>query len=130
MKYSIQQYAQALYDALHETAEKDHEKIIDKFVDILKTNQDLAKYEQIIDTYERLDNEARGVLKANVTTAREVKLDKGVIDKLNELAGTKLEVEHKVDDSLIGGVVIRMDDTLIDASVKGQLGKLKKSLSQ
>ena len=52
MKYSIQQYALALYQSLQDTAAKDQEKVIDNFIQILKTNQDLPRYEQIIEAYE------------------------------------------------------------------------------
>ncbi len=129
MKYSIQQYAQALYESLQDTAAKDYDKVIDNFIEVLKTNQDLPKYEQIIESYAQLDREQRGVTKASITTAQEIKIDKTIMDTLNDLAGIKLEMQQSVDESLVGGVVVRIDDTLIDGSVKGQLKKLKKTLS-
>jgi F-type H+-transporting ATPase subunit delta len=51
------------------------------------------------------------------------------ISELNALVGKNLELKKKIDESLIGGVTIKVDDTLIDASVKSQLDKLKNTLS-
>jgi len=130
MAYSVTQYAQALYDSLENTKSGDHDTVIDNLVVILKRNNDLGKFHGIVAAFERIDSHKRGVTRAEITTAREVKLDKTVFDTLNKVAGQKVEVQQTVDDSLIGGVVIRMDDTLIDASIKGQLKNLKKSLSQ
>jgi F-type H+-transporting ATPase subunit delta len=45
------------------------------------------------------------------------------------MVGKNLELKKKIDESLIGGVTIKVDDTLIDASVKSQLDKLKNTLS-
>jgi F-type H+-transporting ATPase subunit delta len=53
---------------------------------------------------------------------------KYMISELNELAGKRLKVNQEVDPSLIGGMVIRAGDTLIDASVKRQLIELEKTI--
>ncbi len=129
MKYSAQQYAAALYQALQEAAPKDQNQVIDNFIVVLKNNNDLAHYEKVIEAYEALDRQERGVARANVAFARETEVSDEFIRQLNEFAKTKLEIETKVDESLIGGVVVRIDDLLLDASVKGQLNRLKKFLN-
>ena len=40
----------------------------------------------------------------------------------------KTEIKTRVDESIIGGVVVRVDDTLIDASVRTQLNNLNNNL--
>ncbi len=130
MAFSVAQYAQALYESLEGTKPADHDKVIDNLVAVLKKNNDLKKFNEIVGAFERFDMEKRGATKAEITTAHEVKIDKSVIESLNKIAGKDVEVKHKVDENLIGGVLIRMDDTMIDASVKGQLRDLKKTLSQ
>ena len=42
----------------------------------------------------------------------------------------KIEGNYKVDPSLIGGLVIRVADTVVDSSLKTQIAKLSKSLVQ
>ena len=43
--------------------------------------------------------------------------------------GTKVTLDCEVDDSLIGGVVIRAGDLVIDASLRGRLGQLAQTLA-
>ncbi len=130
MKFTSKQYAQALFESLQESSPKDHDKVIENFVQVLKKNADLSHYEEIIKVYEELDLTNRGVRVAEVTTAHEMKANHEMIEALNKVVGQKIEVKNKVDESLIGGMVIRVDDTLIDASIKGQLDNLKQNLSK
>lgn len=128
MKYSSEQYANALFEALSEVGPKDHDTVIENFIALLQEQNELEHYEAIIEAYERLEQEKRGIQPATVTVARDMKLTGGLLEELNSLAKKKLEITTQVDESIIGGVVIRMDDTLIDASVKTQLEQLKNSL--
>ncbi len=130
MKFNHKQYAQALYEALAETTPKDQEKVIENFIEILKQKGDLAEYEKIIESYESYDKEQRGITEVTVTTAGETKLSKSMLDELNALVGKNIEIKEKVDSGIIGGVVIRAGDTLIDGSVKNQLNHLRDNLSQ
>ncbi len=127
MRYSKQQYAQALYEALSETTPRGHDTVIDNFVRTLKDNGDLGSYEAIIEEYEVYDKQQRGVIDVEVTTAT-AKINKGVIDDLNKIVGKNAEIIHKQDESIIGGVVIRIDDTLIDGSIKNSLENLESNL--
>lgn len=126
---STKQYAEALYQALTEVGPNDHDKVIDNFVKVLQGNGDIGKYQSIVEAYEHLDLQARGVKKAEAVFATEAAVNKKILEELNTIAGSKLDIETKVDESIIGGVVLRVDDTLIDASIKGKLNKLKKTLT-
>ncbi len=130
MAVSIQQYATALYESLQETTGKDHDIVIENLVQVLKRSNELHKFEAIIDAFEKLHKEHAGVTEATVTTATPVKIDKTMMDELNAMAGSKVDITQKVDESIIGGVIIRMEDTQLDASVKTKLEHLKKTLSQ
>jgi F-type H+-transporting ATPase subunit delta len=48
--------------------------------------------------------------------------------RLTEHLGKKLELEVKVDSSLIGGVVLRLGDQVIDGSLKGKLQSIERAL--
>lgn len=131
MKFNHRQYAQALYEALADTAPKDQDKVIENFIEVLKAKGDLAEYEKIIAAYEVYDREQRGVTEVEVTTAEDsTKVNKSLIDDLNKIVGNDIEVKQKVDSNLIGGVVIRAGDTLIDGSIKNQLDQLQKNLKE
>lgn len=128
MRYTHQQYAQALYESLQDTKPKDHDTIIENFVTVLKNNGDLGEYERIITTYEAYDKEQRGVREVEITTAADATVNKSLLDQLNKLVGKNIDLKRKVDDNLIGGVVIKVEDTLIDASTKRQLEDLENTL--
>jgi F-type H+-transporting ATPase subunit delta len=130
MRFSLQQYAAALYESLHEVSSNDHDKVIANFIEILKSNGDLREYEKIIDTFEAYDREQKGIKQVELTTAHPVEANRTIIHELNQIVGKDIELKQKVDERLIGGVVVKVDDTMIDGSVKGQLNKLKKNLTQ
>lgn len=128
MKLTSQQYAQALYEAVQQTHPKDHETVLENFAKVLAQNGDLGKYEEISEVYKILEMKAKGITQASVTVAREMEINRGILDELNKIAGDKLDIKQKVDEGLVGGMVVRVDETLIDASVKRQLSNLKQQL--
>jgi len=80
--------------------------------------------------YQRLVDEHRGIAHAEVATAvpvdEEVK-DK-LVDKLGALVGKEIVLNTKVDPALIGGLVARVGDKLIDGSIKSRLLHLRQSM--
>jgi len=127
-KITSTQYATALFDAISETAPHDHDKVLDNFVKILAQNGDLGKFDEIDEEFRKLKLGSQGIKEASVTVAKDVEMNSNLIHSLNEIIGTKVEIKKQVDESIIGGVVVRVDDTLIDASVKTQLRSLNNEL--
>jgi len=132
-KITSQQYALALFDAVSETAPHDHDKVLDNFAKILANNGDLGKYEEIDAEFRKLKLESQGIKEAEVTVARQAEINHQIINELNAVASargghSKLEIKQKIDESIIGGVIVRVDDTLIDASVRTQLNNLNRNL--
>lgn len=130
MKLSARQYAQALYQAISEVGESDHDKVLDNFVSVLRSNRDLGMFDEVELEFRNFDREARGIKIAEVTTARELSSDeeKKLIDDLNKRVLGQVELKKKVDKGLIGGIMVKIDDELIDGSVKKQLKELKSKL--
>jgi|SRR5579872_1304806 len=122
-------YAQALFQAVSETVVKEHDKVLENFVRILNQNGDIGLYQQIEQEYQNLERQSKGIREVSISTASNVD-PKKIIDHLNKVIGGKAEIKHKIDESLIGGVVVRVDDTLIDASLKTSLQKLRKNIAQ
>lgn len=128
MRFTHQQYAEALYESLHDTAPKDHDKVIANFIEVLKSNGDLREYEKIVEMYEEHQRKVEGIKQVELTTAHPVEANRTIIHELNEIVGKNMDLKQKVDERLIGGVVVKVDDTLIDGSVKNQLKQLKNNL--
>jgi F-type H+-transporting ATPase subunit delta len=72
----------------------------------------------------------QGIAVGDVTTA--VPLNDAelavVRDRLSTIVGKHVEVRATVDPSIIGGIIARVDDQLIDGSVTNQLRKLRERL--
>src|SRR4051812_43028719 len=107
---AAENYAKALYLALSETGPKDHDKVLDNLVKVLVENGDIGLYDAIELEYKKLAMDAKGIKEVEVTTAQDVHIKKDLIAYLNKHVGKDVEVKHKIDESLIGGVVIRVDD--------------------
>ncbi|HET7027744.1 MAG TPA: F0F1 ATP synthase subunit delta [Candidatus Limnocylindrales bacterium] len=80
---------------------------------------------------DRLLNRERGVVTAHVTSA--TPLSEADLDVVRERiasmrGGATVQLEQHVDESLIGGLTVRVGDQLIDASVRGRLERLRAQL--
>jgi F-type H+-transporting ATPase subunit delta len=76
-------------------------------------------------------NAHQGIAVAEVTTA--VPLDeaesRAVARRLEQLVGKRIILEKKVDPSILGGVIARIGDRLVDGSIAGQLESLRRELT-
>ncbi|HEU4673049.1 MAG TPA: ATP synthase F1 subunit delta [Candidatus Limnocylindrales bacterium] len=78
--------------------------------------------------FDRLLDRERGVVSAVVTSATELSAAdaKAVSERVAALRGaSSVRLEQRVDESLIGGLTVRIGDRLIDASVRGRLERLR-----
>ena len=80
--------------------------------------------------FHRLLNEHRGVVEAVATSAKPLSAaDREAVRKRVEaITGSKVELETEVDESLIGGLTVRVGDRLFDASIRGRLERLRHEL--
>jgi len=85
---------------------------------------------EIASALRELVNRARGIATARVTTA--VPLDAAaqelLAERLGRYLGQQVELETTVDPSIIGGVIARVGDLLLDGSVRGRLEALRRRL--
>ena len=86
----------------------------------------------IVAAFILLANQHRNIVEVHVTSAVEMneKEQKNLAKVLDKLAGKKVQPEYAVDPSLIGGVVVRIGDRVIDGSVKTRLATLRDRLIQ
>lgn len=108
------------------------EKTTQEFMALITNNGREAMLGDIAEAFEAQVKEHRGIVPMTITSA--TKLDDStrdaIIAKVQSSVEGKLEVEEKVDESLIGGFVVRMGDQQIDASVASQLNNLKQRLTR
>ena len=85
----------------------------------------------LVERFEELVRREQGVTLAEVRTA--LPLDEGqrndIVARLKKLTGHLVEIREIVDESLIGGISVRIGDVLYDASVRGRLERLRERLA-
>jgi F-type H+-transporting ATPase subunit delta len=87
--------------------------------------------DKMVDRFGELVRRERGVALAEVRTA--LPLDdeqrEALTERLHELTDQQIEINEVVDESLIGGITVRIGDQLYDASVRTRLERLRARLT-
>lgn len=85
----------------------------------------------MVTEFQRLYDQARGVQHARVITAVPLSTDAkaALTRQLVQYTGAQVVVNEEVDPAIIGGLVVRIGDKLIDGSIKGQLEALHRQLT-
>ncbi len=80
--------------------------------------------------FRRLDNIRQGITLATATSAAPLTPDEinALTKRMEQFTGGRVELDVKVDPSLLGGLVVRVGDRLIDGSVRGRLERLRNQL--
>jgi F-type H+-transporting ATPase subunit delta len=69
----------------------------------------------------------------DVTVTSAVELDEAVVNKIGteveRQTGEQVELSSKVDDSILGGIVLQVGNMVLDASIRSRLEKLRKSVA-
>ena len=85
----------------------------------------------MVEHFRTLVRRHRGVALAEVRTALPLEEAQrtAVMERLHELTGDTIEINEVVDESLIGGITVRIGDQLYDASVRNRLARLRARLT-
>jgi F-type H+-transporting ATPase subunit delta len=85
----------------------------------------------MVDRFLELVRRERGILLAEVRTALPLDEEErsAIAQRLRALTGDRIEMNEVVDESLIGGVSVRIGDQLYDASVRSRLERLRARLT-
>lgn len=97
---------------------------------LLVARNRLKLVDDIVAEYERRVDSHYGVEHAEVATAIPLSSEEqeAVKEKLTALSGKKIVLSSRVDPNLLGGVVARIGDKIIDGSIRTRLEALRKSL--
>jgi F-type H+-transporting ATPase subunit delta len=101
-----------------------------RFLQTLVTNRRQALIPEIADEYRSLLDQAEGRVHAHVTVARETSdKDKALIGKeLSRVLGKTVIPHLTVNPEILGGLVVRVGDEIMDGSVRRRLSALRNQL--
>ncbi|SMO42918.1 ATP synthase F1 subunit delta [Fodinibius sediminis] len=100
------------------------------FVKLVARKDRINLLDQITDAFIQLYKKHVGIITVDVFVAEEISDEQRQLlhQKLEDKTQKKVELNVTVDASLKGGMAVRIDDTVIDGTVKHQLAKLEESL--
>jgi F-type H+-transporting ATPase subunit delta len=82
--------------------------------------------------FEQLWDEENKLLPVEVTSS--VELDKEIVqsigERIGEQTGQKVELSSKVDPDILGGLVVRVGNFVLDASIRNRLNQLRKQVAR
>ena len=101
-----------------------------KIVGLLVARGKVDRLQTVAAEYHRLLNRQHGVVEAVATAASALNDQEtaALQRKVAEMTGQTVDLRVEVDESLIGGLTVRVGDTLYDASVRGRLERLRERL--
>lgn len=108
----------------------DVEKSVRNFMLLLVDKHRITLIEEIVGKYQALSNEAQNIMIAHVTTAVALteQQEKALTAKLEAITDKHIKLKTHIDTSIIGGIVVKMGDKLIDGSVTSKIKSLEKQL--
>ena len=117
-------------EALNAIFGKSHE-ITKGLINTITENKRISLLNEIALKFIILNKDMKGEGVAFVTTAVPLTADieKKVLRQLNKISDDKVTIENKVDESIIGGFILRIGDLQYDASVANKLNKLKREFT-
>jgi len=108
------------------------EEVFLNFLSLLIENHRMPVIFRIRQEYERLWEEENRTLPVEITSA--IALDQATTESLGrtigERAGRKVTLAARVDPDILGGIIIRVGNSILDASIRNRLEQLRRHVAQ
>ena len=110
--------------------ERVHEYIV-SFLMLLCENGRIELLNSCIDEYEKLYNELRNVDKVQIISAVKLTEDEKsrITEGLERKLGHRVELICEIDEGIMGGIIIKTSDAIIDGSLKRKMREVKEVIS-
>ena len=94
----------------------------------MNENSRLDILEEIFSSFIGFFDEEKNILNAYITSAIELtdEQKQNLVSKLQNKTGKAINPEYKLDNTIMGGFIIKINDTVIDLSLKNRIENLKK----
>ena len=108
------------------------DKITTLFVNLIFTNRREFLFAEIAHSFNDQMKAYKGIVPITITSASPLAAStkESILSKIRGSVKGELEITEEIDAELIGGFIVRMGDTQIDASISNQLNHLKQRLTK
>jgi len=110
----------------------DLSRVMKSFLTLLFDKGRFVNLSSINDFYQKLADELKGIARASLVSATELPSEtvEKIRNTLSEKTGKDIILEVERDPGLIGGIVTRIGDLVLDGSIKTQLLNMRESLKR
>jgi F-type H+-transporting ATPase subunit delta len=107
-------------------------KVVSRFLAILVETRKISLLDDIGEAYSRLEDDLAGRIRATVEAAIDPKDEMigDIKDKLKAITGKDVILAFRKDPTLIGGLVLKIGNTVLDGSVRTQLELMKEKIME
>lgn len=133
MKISSKQYALSLYELTVEKNETAVSDVLKNFVDFIIKNNDYGRINEIVSEFSKIWDENNGNLSVNLTSAHKLEDETKniIINYLENKTGfSNINFTESIKADIMGGVILRYGDKIIDGSIKNNLNNLKNKINK
>ena len=119
----------AVLDAI--VASREISKIVRNFLAVLIDHRRIHFLGPIVRQFELELNQRMGFTEAEITSARALsQADRSTLEaRMEKLTGKKVRARYSLDESILGGAIVKIGSTIYDGSVRGQLDRIQQALS-
>ena len=106
---------------------KNANELSSTFLKVLSKNKRFQKTVDIISQFKNINAQKRGDVLADITSAEKLSNEQqdNIKEQLRTILGDKLSLSYKVDEQIIGGLIIKVGSKMIDTSLSNKINKLK-----
>lgn len=133
MRITTSQYAKTLYELTKDKSDLEVNNIIAYFLKVLVKNRQMKLAAKIKERFADIFNKEQGIVEAEIITREKLSehLRKEVSNYVsNKYSAKEVVIKNKIDLDIKGGIVIKVGDEVLDASVARQLQELRSSLEK
>ena len=103
------------------------DQLLKNFLSFLVKKRRFFFVERILKSFIEICSEKRGELKAELRSAKQLSNDEitQITEELTKNFSSKIKLNYKHDESLIGGLVVQVGSTMVDTSIKSKLQQIE-----
>lgn len=131
MKITSQKYAQSVYELTEGKNREEVALILQRFINVLVNNRDLSKIDSVLGNFIKIYNENTDRLEVELISKFELSDD--TVANIKEYISKKtnfgnISIRQIISDDILGSVVIKYEDKVLDISLNNILQQLKQKM--